>query len=62
MQMVSTIRIYLADEMVIHVLSETSPTVLWLKFEELYMTKSLTNILFFWRQFYQLWMIEGQSM
>ena len=28
MQIVSTIRIYLADEVVIHVLSETSPTIL----------------------------------
>ena len=28
MQMVSTIRIYLMDEVVIHVLGETSPTVL----------------------------------
>ena len=23
--------------------------------------KSLTNTLFLWRQFYQLWMIKGQS-
>ena len=52
---------YLADEVVIHVLSETSPTVLWSKLEELYMAKSLTNTLFLWRQFYQLRMTEGQS-
>ena len=51
---------YLADEVVIHVLSETSPTVLWSKLEELYMAKSLTNTLFLWRQFYQLQMTEGQ--
>ena len=49
MQAVSTIHIYLTDEVVIHVLSETSPMVLWSKLEELYMTKSLTNILFLWR-------------
>ena len=61
MQAVSTIRMYLTDEVVIHVLSETSPTVLWSKLEELYMAKSLTNTLFLWRQFYQLRMIEGQS-
>ena len=46
MRAVSTIRMYLTDEVVIHVLSETSPTVLWSKLEELYMMKSLTNILF----------------
>ena len=61
MQAVSTIRMYLADEVVIYVLSETSPTVLWSKLEELYMVKSLTNTLFLWRQFYQLRMTEGQS-
>ena len=52
---------YLADEVVIHVLSEISLTVLWSKLEELYMAKSLTNTLFLWRQFYQLQMTEGQS-
>lgn len=44
----------------IDILGETSPTALWSKLE-LYMTKSLTNMLFLWRQFYQLWMDEGQS-
>ena len=44
MQTVSTIRMYLT--VVIHVLSETSPTVLWSKLVELYMVKSLTNTLF----------------
>ena len=61
MQAVSTIRMYLMNEVVIHVLSETFPMVLWLKLEELYMMKSLTNTLFLWRQFYQLRMTEGQS-
>ena len=49
MQAVSTIYMYLADKVVIHVLSETFSTVLWSKLEELYMTKSLTNTLFLWR-------------
>ena len=61
MQTVSTIRLYLADDVVIHVLNESSPTVLWEKLEELYMAKSLTNALFLWKQFYQLRMTEGQS-
>ena len=49
MQTVSTIRMYLADEVVIHVLDEIFSTVLWSKLEELYMMKSLTNTLFLWR-------------
>ena len=61
MQVVSTICLYLADKVMIHVLDETFPMMVWSKLEELYMTKSLTNTLFFWRQFYQLRMIEGQS-
>ena len=61
MQMVSMIRLYLMDKVVIHVLGESSAMVLWSKLEELYMAKSLTNTLFFWRQFYQLRMTEGQS-
>ena len=47
MQAVSTIRMYLADEVVIHVLGKTSPTMLWSKLKELYITKSLMNIIFF---------------
>ena len=46
MQAMSTICMYLADEVVIYVLSETFSTVLWSKLEELYMAKSLTNTLF----------------
>ena len=49
MQTVNTIRLYPADEVVIHVLGETSPMILWSKLEELYMVKSLTNTLFLWR-------------
>ena len=44
-QTVSTIRLYLTDDVAIHVLNETSPTVLWTKFKELYMGKTLTNML-----------------
>ena len=59
MQVVSTIRLYLMDDVMIHVLSETSPTAMWMKLEEMCMTKSLTNILFLWKQFYQLQINEG---
>ena len=40
---VSMIRLYLADEVVIHMLGKTSPIILWSKLEELYMVKSLTT-------------------
>ena len=46
------------DEVVIHVIDETSLTIPWSKLEKLYMMKSLTNTLFLRRQFYQLQMIE----
>ena len=49
MQMVSTIHLYLVNEVVIYVLGNTFSIVLWSKLEKLYITKSLTNILFFWR-------------
>ena len=49
MQTVSTIRMHLADEVVIYVLGEICSTVLWSKLEKLYVAKSLINILFFWR-------------
>ena len=49
MQVVSTSCLYLADEVVIHVLDETFPTVLWSKLKKLYMVKSFTNTLFLWR-------------
>ena len=61
MQAVSTIRLYLADEVMIHMLGKTPSIILWSKFEKLYMAKSLTNTLFLWRQFYQLRMTKGQS-
>ena len=43
MQMVSMIHLYLMDDVVIHVLGETSLMVMWTKLEEIYMAKSLTN-------------------
>ena len=51
-QTMNTIRLYLMDDVTIHVLNETSPIVLWAKLEELYMGKTLTNMLLLWRQFY----------
>ena len=45
MQVVSTICLYLTNNMVIHMLSKTSLMTMWIKFEEIYMMKSLTNSL-----------------
>ena len=42
-----TIRICLADEVMYHVMDEESLTTVWLKLESRYMSKSLTNKLFF---------------
>ena len=58
-QMVRMIHLYLADDVVIHILGKTFSIALWLKLEKFYMMKLLTNMLFLWRQFYQLQMDEG---
>lgn len=42
----STICLYLANNVVIHILSETFSMMLWTKFEELYIVKFFTNTLF----------------
>ena len=49
MQIVSMIRLYLVDEVVIFVLGESSLMVLRSKLKDLYMVKSLTNTFFLWR-------------
>ena len=46
MQTVSSIWMYLTDEVMIHVLDEIFSIVLWSKLEELYITKSLISTLF----------------
>ena len=47
MQTVSMICLYLTNDVVIYVLGEIFSMVIWSKLEEIYMTKSLTNALFF---------------
>ena len=39
----------LANDMVIYVLSNTSPMMMWMKLEKMYMMKSLTNVFFLWK-------------
>lgn len=43
----SMIRLYLMDDMAIHVLIKTSSMAIWTKLEKLHMARSLTNMLFF---------------
>ena len=49
MLVMSMIYLYLADEVVIHMLGESFLTVLWSILKESYMTKSLIKTFFFWR-------------
>jgi hypothetical protein len=43
---VATIRLYLEDDVMYHVMDEKSPAAVWLKLESQYMSKSLTNKLY----------------
>ncbi|KAL6315085.1 hypothetical protein AAG906_030939 [Vitis piasezkii] len=42
----ATIKLCLADDVMYHVMDEESPTTIWLKLENQYMSKSLTNKLY----------------
>ncbi len=50
----STIRLCLADEVLFNIVEETTASGLWVKLENLYMTKSLTNRIYLKRQLYSL--------
>jgi hypothetical protein len=55
----STIHLCLADEVMFNIVGEDTTSDVWSKLESLYMTKSLTNIIYLKRQLYILWMKEG---
>ena len=55
----SAIRLCLADDVLLNIVSKKTTTGLWTKLESLYMTKSLTNKIFLKRQLYSLCMKEG---
>jgi len=55
----NTIRLCLTDEVLFNIITEETTTYLWTKLESLYMTKSLTNIIYLKRQLYSLRMKEG---
>ncbi|KAK2965970.1 hypothetical protein RJ640_018325 [Escallonia rubra] len=59
---VSTIRLNLASKVKYQVLTETSPTALWQKWEKIYMSKSLSNRLYLKKDLYQLRMDEGSDL
>ena len=59
---VSTIRLCLADEVMVRVIDEESPAAVWTKLESHYMSKSLTNKLFLKQKLYGLKMGEGSDL
>ena len=52
----------LANEVMYHVEDEESSTVIWLKLESRYMSKSLTNKLLLKKKLYGLKMVEGSEL
>ena len=61
-QAVSTIWLCLVDEVVYHILDEVSPTAVWSKLEERYMSKLLTNQLYLKQKLYRMKMTEGSDL
>ncbi|KAM0966633.1 hypothetical protein ACFX2C_022364 [Malus domestica] len=59
---VSTIRHYIADNIINNVMDEDSAPALWEKLEKLYIAKSLTNKLHLKRKLYKLKMDEGGNL
>ena len=55
----ATINLCLSDEVLYNVMNETMTAGLWCKLKSLYMTKSLSNKLFWKKQLYRLLMKEG---
>ena len=62
MNVVNTIRLYLADELMYDVMDDVSSAAIWLKLESRYMSKSLTNKLNLKRKLYELKMVEGADL
>ena len=58
----SQIRLHLSNDVLQDVLKETSAAALWLKLEQLLMTKSLPNKLHLKQRLFNLKMIEGGSL
>ena len=61
MKALSTIRLCLSYDVLFNIVEEDSTTDLWVKLESLYMTKSLTDIMFLKRNLYTLRMNDGSK-
>ncbi|RVW71367.1 Retrovirus-related Pol polyprotein from transposon TNT 1-94 [Vitis vinifera] len=57
-----TIRLYLDDDVMYHVMDEESPTTNWLKLESRYMSKLLRNKVYLKQKLYGLKMVEGSDL
>jgi hypothetical protein len=62
MKAMSVIRLHLSNDVLQDVLKETSAASLWLKLEQLLMTKSLPNKLHLKQRLFNLHMVEGGSL
>ena len=58
-KVLSIIRLCLTDDVMFNIVGEDTTSGLWSKLESLYMTKSLTSIIYLKRQLYNLRMKEG---
>ena len=61
-QACATIRLCLTDQIMYHVMDETSPKKIWDKLEEQFMSKTLTRKLYLKRKLYGLKMQEGSDL
>ena len=55
----NTIQLFLEDDVLFNIVEEDSRSCLWVKLEILYMTKSLTNMIFLKRKLYTLRVNDG---
>ena len=56
------IKLYLANDVMYHVMDEESPVTIWLNLESQYMSKLLTNKLYLKQKLYGLKMVEGSDL
>ena len=61
-QACATIRLCLSDQIMYHVMDETSPKKIWDKLEEQFMSKTLTRKLYLKQKLYGLKMQEGSDL
>ena len=56
------IKLYLANDVMYHVMDEESPVTIWLNLESQYMSNLLTNKLYLKQKLYGLKMVEGSDL